>query len=176
MNCLPQTLLNVILLLLLGSISIQCIHTKSCSSGKNNSVWEERGRIAHMMVKFLGYYPNSKKCGPISPPAEERMEYKFFARVWGNLLLDYVNLPQINISDKTMRCIGSSFIPYSKICFLSQSKSLDDLWSIASIMHQSMHYLNFLILTIEMCWQWEGLIAVSVHCSCKGWDSTQVKN
>lgn len=96
-------------------------------------MWEERGKIAHMMVKFLGYYPNSKKCGSLSPPAEERMEYKFFARVRGNLLLlDYVNLPQIDISDKTMRYIGSSFIPYSKICFLSQIKSLDDL-CIASV-------------------------------------------
>lgn len=135
-NCLPQTLLNVILLLLLGSISIQCIHTKSCSSGKNNSVWEERGRIAHMMVKFLGYYPNSKKCGPISPPAEERMEYKFFARVRGNLLLDYVNLPQINISDKTMTCQLHPLVPASSLTVKFTFSLKVNLWMIFDQLHQ----------------------------------------
>lgn len=79
--------------------------------------WEEGRRAVHVIAWFLGLYSSSKKYRFTSSATDERMEYKCFAWVSGNvLLLSLLTVSHLYLIQNP-GYIDSSFIPY--IFFLS---------------------------------------------------------
>lgn len=98
---------------------------------KEQWLWEERGRTAHVMAWFLGQYPSSKNYRFKSSPADARMECECFAWILGNVLLrNYVTLPRLISNPKPWGALVPA--SYLTLKFAFSLRSLDGLF-VASV-------------------------------------------